>query len=197
MQRAHGSITVQRPRLAASNGGPKASARGLTLIELMVSLALLALLLGLAIPAWQGFVLRRQVDGLSAQLTADLHYLRTSTVARNQTLRLSLHASSACYLIHTGHTADCRCQVATAGEIDVQCTGDAQALRAQAMTDGSWQLRANVSVLTVDPRHGTFSPTGSLDWTHPSGLSLRHVVNILGRTRLCTPGTRLAGISAC
>ena len=176
---------------------PAGLATGLTLVELMVGLALLALLLGLAIPSWQGFLLRRQVDGLSAQLLSDLHYLRSSTVARNQTLRLSLHGANACYLIHTGNTADCSCTIATGGQVDVQCSAGAQVLRGQPMTEGAWQLRGNVTSLAVDPRHGTFSPTGSLDWTHRSGLSLRHVVNILGRTRLCTPAATLPGINPC
>lgn len=175
------------------------TAAGYTLVELMVVVALLALLLALGLPSWQNFMLRRQLDGLSARLQADLHLLRSSTVARNQPLRLSFFSNAAgtCYLIHSGNATDCRCEVDAGGDAQPQCQADTELLRGQVVADARWRLRANVTSMLVDPRHGTFSPTGSIELVHSSGLSLRHVINILGRTRLCTPAAALSGIAAC
>jgi type IV fimbrial biogenesis protein FimT len=61
------------------------------------------------------------------------------------------------------------------------------------------QLRANVGSLRVDPRQGTITPTGSIDLAGLGSdtLALRHVVNIMGRTRRCTPAATLAGVPRC
>lgn len=178
---------------------PETPAAGYTLVELMVAVALLALLLALSLPSWQNFVMRRQLDGLSARLQTDLHLLRSTTVARNQPLRLSFFSSTAgtCYLIHSGSAADCRCEIDATGSALPQCDAGTELLRSQVVADARWRLKANVASMAVDPRHGTFSPTGSIELVHSSGLSLRHVVNILGRTRLCTPAAALSGIAAC
>ena len=187
------------PRCSAHPTPETQPAAGYTLIELMVVVALLALLLTLSLPSWQSFMMRRQLDGLSARLQADLHLLRSSTVARNQPLRLSFFSNTAgtCYLIHSGSAADCRCEVDATGNAQPQCNADTELLRSQAVADARWRLRANVASMAVDPRHGTFSPTGSIELVHSNGLSLRHVVNILGRTRLCTPAAALSGVTAC
>jgi type IV fimbrial biogenesis protein FimT len=162
----------------------------------MVCVAVLAVLLTVAVPSMQGVLARRQLEGLSAQFVADLQFARSAAVARADKLRLRVHAldGASCYLVHTGPANACAC---TAGPA-TSCSGGAQVLRVVHLNaDERLSVRANVGSMLIDPRQGTVSPTGSIDITASDGSSLRHVVNILGRVRLCAPGAKVGDVPAC
>ncbi|MEY8878426.1 MAG: GspH/FimT family protein [Leptothrix sp. (in: b-proteobacteria)] len=202
-ERLHPPETSQRARRHRGRARvvTTGQARGHTLVESLVAIALLAVLAAMAVPSLRGFLLRRQLDGASAQLQADLHLLRSTSVARNLALRLTLLSSAGgtCYLVHSGDVAQCDCRYGPATEAQGRCDGSAELLRAQAWPSAGSSLvvRANVASMRVDPRHGTVSPTGSIDLQVGDGPVLRHVVNILGRVRLCTPAAAIGGIAAC
>jgi type IV fimbrial biogenesis protein FimT len=177
---------------------PPLPPRGFTLIEALIVVGLLGVLIAVALPSWRQFTQRRQLEGASAQLLADLQFLRSTSVARNVALRLSFHASAAgsCYLIHTGETAQCRCSFASGAEPDASCSGGAELLRGQLLGGSRLDVRANVASMRIDPRHGTISPTGTIELQAGDSPTLRHIVNILGRARLCSVGT-LPGVGTC
>jgi type IV fimbrial biogenesis protein FimT len=175
------------------------SQRGYTAVELLLATLLAAVLLTLAAPTFSGFWQRRQIEGASSQLQADLHFLRHAASTRQQSLRLSVlsNAAGSCYLIHSGEAGNCRCDPQQPAGAAAQCSSPAQLLRGWAFpAAGPLRLRSNVASMRVDPRQGTFSPAGSLDLDTLAGHHMRHVVNILGRVRLCS-STRTAGLPAC
>jgi type IV fimbrial biogenesis protein FimT len=176
-----------------------APARGFTLIETLVALAVLAIVLTTAVPSFGAFLARRHLDGASAQLQADLHFLRSSSVALNQGLRIRVYGSSAgsCYLVHNGSENQCSCTFSAGAEPSASCPAGVELLRSQAWATGHVKVQANVTSMYVDPRHGTFSPFGSIELQAGDGPVLRHVVTILGRVRLCAPGAVVTGVPAC
>lgn len=164
----------------------------------MIVVALLGALLASAIPSLQGYLLRRHLQGQSAQWLADLQYLRASTLARNEPLRLSWLRSSggSGWAIHSGDADACRAD----GEATqpIRCSGDTVLLRSAWLPASSVvSLQANVASMRVDPRQGTVTPTGSWELATPDGARLRHVVNLFGRARVCAPGQPVAGVAAC
>lgn len=171
--------------------------RGLTLIELMLSVALVALLAVWALPSFDGLLQRRQVLGVSAQLVTDLQYMRSLGLARGAALRLSVQTPGSgpggCYLVHTGAADACSCSGTT-----ITCTAGTELLRSFALPpDSRLRLRANVASMRVDPRQGTVSPTGSIEVMAADGSALKHVINLLGRVRLCTSAGHWQGVAAC
>ena len=174
----------------------RSRARGLTLLELMVSIAVLALLAMAAVPSFDGFLQRREALGLSNQLVADLQALRANALARQEALRLTVRTPAlgrgGCYAVHTGAADACSCDSTT-----IRCTG-AELLRGGVLPpDGRLLLRANVASMRLDPRQGTVSPTGSIEVIARGGPSLKHIVNLLGRVRVCAASGTWPGVPAC
>jgi len=175
----------------------RTGAGGWSLTELLVVMTVSSLLLVVSLPSFEQFVQRRRLDGLSAQLISDLQFLRSSTVARHIGLRLRLQENTggSCYLIHSGATDACSCSA----DGLAQCQPGAELLRLVFVPASSrLAVQGNVSSMRVDPRLGTISPAGSIELHNASGsIGLRHVVNILGRVRLCASAGDWAGVPAC
>lgn len=168
---------------------------GLTLVEAVVALAIGAIVLSAAVPGMRASIERRRLDGVAAQLAADLRYARSEAMARDRTVRLSFyaHAGAGCYLIHTGAAAGCSC----AGGRPA-CGGRALLLRGVATDDASGvAVRSNVASIGFEPLHGTATPAATVRAVAGSGDTVQHVVNILGRVRSCSSGGSVAGWPAC
>ena len=173
-----------------------AGLHGYSLVEACVVAALVALMLTLAVPGFGALLERKRLEGSAHQLAADLQWMRSEALARNEPLRFSLHTTAlgSCTVVHTGNRSDCRCD----GTGPAVCGGDAIALKtshwpaAQGIT-----VAANVSSMLYDPMQGTTSPGGSVRVTDRQGRGITHVVNIMGRVRSCSPSGSVAGYRTC
>ena len=170
--------------------------RGVTLVEAGVVLAITAILASTAAPGMQDLIDTRRLDGAATQLATDIQFVRTEAVARNQTLRLSFHATAtgSCYVIHSGAAADCVCN-ATGPAL---CSGAAREIRTVSVAGADrLSLQANVASVLFDPLHGTSTPTGTLRLAGSRGRAIHHVINIMGRVRSCSPQAAMPGYRAC
>ena len=170
--------------------------RGITLIEACIVLAVTAIVAGSAAPSMQSLIDARRLEGAATQLATDIQFVRSEAVARNEALRLSVHAAPAgsCYVIHTGNADQCGC--ADAGP--AQCSGDAQQIKTVTIaTAERVALQANVASVLFDPLHGTSTPTGTLRVTGANGRAIHHVINVMGRVRSCSPQAAVPGYRAC
>jgi type IV fimbrial biogenesis protein FimT len=165
--------------------------RGLSLIEVVVVLAVTAVLAGTAAPGMADFIGSRRLDAAATQLATDIQFVRTDAVARNQPLRLSFFnaADGACWVIHTGAAASCSC---------TGCSGSAVSLKTAPLParDGV-SVQANSGSVLFDPLHGTASPTATLRVLGGNGRAVHHVVNVMGRVRSCSPLNTMPGYTAC
>ena len=102
--------------------------------------------------------------------------------------------AASCWIVHTGAAGDCDC----AGPEGVVCVADARALRSVVLpTLDRVAVSSNVASIVFDPLHGTSTPTGTLRLADTLGRSVRHVVNVVGRVRSCSPAAAVAGYAAC
>lgn len=69
--------------------------KGVTLIELMVAIAILAILSMLALPSFQRSIERNRIVGAAENLLADLRYAQTESVKRNLATALTFGAVGA------------------------------------------------------------------------------------------------------
>lgn len=152
-------------------------------------------MLSAAVPGARASLERRRLDGVAAQLAADLRHARSEAVARNRPVRVSFlgYAGAACYLIHTGPVTQCSCSGTRPA-----CGAGAVLVRG-VVPDGAdgIAVRANVDSIAFDPLHGTATPAATVQVAASSGEAVRHVVNVLGRVRSCSPEGAVSGWPAC
>lgn len=66
-----------------------AAARGFTLIEMLVVVALFAALLAIGVPAFMGMLANNRIAEATNRLTASLHYARGEALRRNRCVRVA------------------------------------------------------------------------------------------------------------
>ena len=169
---------------------------GLTLVECLITLAVVAVSLGAAAPSLRQMQERRQLEGAAAQLTTDIRHARSAAVARRAPVRLSVQTGegSSCYVVHTGSAGDCGCS--SSGE--AVCSAGAEALRTVGFEAGRHlRLSSTSASMLFDPDRGTVTPTGTLQLQTADGAAIRQIVNIMGRVRACSPGGSMPGYRTC
>jgi prepilin-type N-terminal cleavage/methylation domain-containing protein len=94
---------------------PKPSPRsGLTLIELIITLAIGLILLAIAVPQMYNMIARQRVAALAKELKNDVIFARTSTLERNEPMLISFNSNAdiTCYIIYPEGNSSSRCNCA-------------------------------------------------------------------------------------
>jgi type IV fimbrial biogenesis protein FimT len=180
--------------LLASN---KPHQRGVSLIEAMSVVAILSIVCGTALPSFTSLRQRADLGGVAAQLETDVQFARSQAAAFGHPVQLTLRESggATCYMVHTGPAAQCSCSGAEAA---ASCSGDAELLRSVSLAPtGNVQVRSTSKSIAFDPVKGTATPTATLRVEARDGRAIHQVVNLLGRVRSCSPGSKLAGEVTC
>lgn len=166
------------------------------MIELMIVVALVAIVLALAAPSFTTTMAKKRMEGVASELATDLQYARSEAVQRNAPVRVIV--GSNCYTIHTVGSTDATSCVALG-------TG-ATALKSVAVDAGSGTLafvsNNGKAFLEFDPVRGMAADaTGSDSSGHVTVSSgawqLRADVTNLGRVKSCSPNSSIPGMPAC
>jgi type IV fimbrial biogenesis protein FimT len=173
-----------------SGPGPGCAVMGTTLLELVIVIAVLAVLLGLVVPSMQGLIARNRLKAAAQAVAEDLQWARSEAIKQNRPLELSLIADHWCYGVGAAGPARCDCRL-PAGE-----PGACALKRVSAADLPGVRLSATFARTTFDPRRAT-AVNGSLTVGSPGGSALRVVLSRLGRVRICSPTNDVPGYDAC
>lgn len=153
--------------------------RGLTLVELLIGIAVMALLMVLAAPSFTSMIEMQRLRGTSDQLTTDLQFLRSEAVSRQERTGISFasNASMTCYVVHTCGTIngiDCLCDCRGATPAARCGTGQKREIKVVQLPRSSKVEVKPVTVsgaaLTAD--HVTIDPaTGGMEIFYVIGLT--------------------------
>ena len=177
----------------------RSAQRGVSFLESLAALTVLALTLGTVAPSMSALRDRRHLEGAAAQLATDVRLARSQAVAHGASVRLSLATGSTgtCYIVHTGPAADCRCSEGATGP-EAVCGGRATLLRAGTFAaDGPLALSSSSGSMLFDANRGTVTPTGTWRMQLRGGPAIHQVVNIMGRARACSPAGAMPGYPVC
>jgi type IV fimbrial biogenesis protein FimT len=166
-------------------------ARGVTLVEICIVLAVLAVLAGSALPSFTETLQKRKFDGAVAEITTEVNFARGTAVAQGRGTWLSYTrvAGGSCALIHIGAKTDCTC----AADGQPVCAPGAEALKATLHA-----VPVSVAApIRFDPTNGSVTPTATIRVELALNRELHHKVNIMGRVRSCSPMGAVKGYATC
>lgn len=173
------------------------TAQGVTMVECLAAVSILATTLGLAVPSLDAWKQRQALMAVAAEVETDIQYARSIAVAQSTMVRMESQplGAGSCYLLHTGAPRQCRCT----GQGQSQCTGtDATVLRlAELPADGPVRLLSNKVSIGFNPNQGTVTPTATFQLADRQGRAIHQVVSIMGRVRSCTPLGSVKGFKSC
>lgn len=162
-----------------------APASGVGLIELLVCVAILAVLLVTALPGLRHGWLRQRLAQAAHAVLVDLQRARSEALlgARTLQLRFGEDSAGACYVLYAGPAEGCRCRASGPPE----CVAGTTTIRLAQwpLRAGFPSLRANVASMRFNGRQGTVTPTGTVSIRIEGIGEVRHIVGITGRPRSC------------
>lgn len=185
------------------NNRPFRGGRGFTMVELMIAVAIIAIVLTLAAPSFTGFMAKKRVEGVLAELSTDLQYARSEAVARNKNVRVTF--GTGCYVIT--HYPDSSSPASTCSQTGAATLGTGAGLvkqvQLQSGASASLSPLASLTYLEFDPVRGlatfsTGSGSGSVDVVSSIGpWQLRATVTAVGSMSVCSPGGSVTGYTSC
>lgn len=164
---------------------------GFTLSELLVTLAMLGILLGIAIPKFATIIERNRQNGLVYQLQGTLHHARTHAITTRQSVSIC-SGNSSCNDTQqwSGQLLSFR-DPNRNGQIDL---GEDILLASSLPDDYSWYWSnfRSQSHMSFKPDGTTHGLNGTFTLCHDDTPKRQIVINLTGRARLQTPPTNTA-----
>lgn len=178
---------------------PYRNQSGVTLIELMVTIAVLAILVTLAAPSFVDFAERSALRGAADNVVGVIAAAKEEAIKRDQWVRVDVKqvGSGFCVgaaVVTTG-TATTGCDCSAASCPVASYPENERDLHRVTMTDGADEG------FVIDPKTGTladFGDGGEIELGTSRGYAATVRINAMGRASICTPGDKgLPGIKAC
>jgi type IV fimbrial biogenesis protein FimT len=161
-------------------------ARGFTLIELMFTVSLLALLATLALPPLASTLARHRLKAAAEHLANDLAELRFESAQRGVPLHLRFDRGEQwCYAL--AEASPCGCRSAGACRIKAVSGADFPGVRLVEAQDAQFRPEAAAALETE----------GGALLQGADGSQLRVALTRLGRPKVCAPGGTVGGYAAC
>lgn len=164
---------------------------GFTLIELMVTIAVMSIVALFAAPALQSLVDKTRLQGATDRLYADMQFARSEAVRRNTSVSISFSTGSNwCYGIHAGSACDCN----TANACNIKTVSSSE-FSGVALNGATF----SGSSTTFNPVRGTLSSSGLARLQSPGGRQTCVQMSLIGQIGLCSPAGagNLGGYPTC
>lgn len=165
--------------------------RGFTLVELLITVSIGAILMALAVPSMQGFIARKRLEGAASELVTDLRYMRAAQLERGRPVRIRFSVTDAktCYVIFVegrAFNADCNCG---SEPVCANVPSAAEPLKVVSMPRSSGiEVRSTPSTMSLQGLNGL--PAGGatlrIAVTGPSGNEIEVATNELARPTICS-----------
>lgn len=156
-------------------------AKGMTLVELLITVGLIVVALSVAVPSFQYAVETEQLKAVSEGLAANAQFARSEAIKKHAGVWLAFQGGTNwCYGLHDEATCDCN----TPGSCTINWVE--KVVRASSFPTVGFAM---TGFATGDTRfegtRGTASPSGAIIFTR-NNKSIQVEVNAMGRIKVCS-----------
>jgi len=153
---------------------------GFTIIEILTSITLLAILLMIAVPSIHDTIVKNRLKGAIEQFRADIQYARSESIKTNQPITVSFTTGEQwCYGISTN--GGCTCNT---GNSCLKSFDNAE-FKDISMTTTHFENLNGKSYVTMNPTN-IISSEGKIIFSSQKSGSITADLNIVGRIHLCS-----------
>lgn len=159
---------------------------GFTLVEMMITIAVAAIILAVAVPSFSRSFERQRLRGAAETLVAGIELARSEAVKRNQNIRVAFDRATWCYGLRDA-TTTCACNTAGSCMVGgVEMVGMGRDFSGISLTQVNF---SNNEFFTLDPVRGMVEPPveGRICLKSTSGYKANIQVSLVGRARICSP----------
>jgi len=171
------------------------SMRGFTLVELMIAVAVLAILAVAVAPSFNGFFDRYRVTRAADTFSSFLINTKSEAIKRNKPVRTVITSSGGGATWCAGMTENATCDCSTAGA----CQIDAADRVISSASFKGVKLKSPATGFAFDfkPQRGVLLDNETVELESADGLALKVIVSRVGRIKLCSPNGKVGGYPAC
>lgn len=166
--------------------------RGFTLVEVMVTIAVLAIIASVALPSLIEMRDRTRVRAAAESIYAHLQFARSESIKQGITLYVSVTPGNSWCLGITNNSAGCDCNAANSCTFGP--TGLTQTRNLLSSEFSGIALATNQSVIGFESRRGFDLNAGTVTITGTGNLSAQIRHNLNGNINLCG---NVGGMTAC
>jgi type IV fimbrial biogenesis protein FimT len=165
--------------------------RGVTLIELMVTLTVITIVLLIAVPSFVEFLAKRRIEGVAHELNTDLQYARSLAV--NNRIEVTLSRTSSTQYEIAGTVIEGGAAVARTFKT-MQLSG----VTLGGSTSVSYEPhRGTRSTYLPPPPDGEDTPPTITVAASGTDATLTVSVTPMGQTQICSTGAKMGGYPEC
>lgn len=181
---------------------------GLTLIELVVALAIIAVLAAVAVPSLREFMMQQRLKSAAAELLADMQLARSSALSMGSVptyvnVNFRSNASVTCYSLTVVGSAAVNCDCTRSTDVcRFAGVGVTPPFRLTTIERSSGIAVASPSPMLLNSSGMANNPADRVERiltvTASTGATLNVIIGATGFPRLCAPaGTNISGVPPC
>lgn len=160
---------------------------GLTLVEVLVAIAIAAVMMGLAAPSFVQALARTRLEGAATTLAMDIQFARSEAIRRGGKHADTTLAGATLTIANNGASYTVVVSPAS-GAAD-------ETLKTVTLPDGV--TLAHGQPIRFEGLRGTTAPQSFLASSDLIDSRLQVSINALGRVSMCSPGGAISGYPSC
>lgn len=187
-------------------------ATGFTFVELMVVVAIVAVLAALALPSMRDFVARKRLEGLAQELMTDLRYIKAHQIQNRPNTGTAIgfgsNVAKVCYVLYVrgNNIFDCNCAEVAADASETMCgPAEATGVRPSRIRQVDIPVSTGITMTTslnpmiVGGYNGMpqFNRPLTVEITSPRGGAIQVSTNPTGVPSICSLSGGFSGIRPC